>query len=363
MRGLRLGRLFGIEVIVDASWLIIALLVTWAVFLRLDAEFPRSGRAALWALAAAGAALFFASVLVHELSHSVVALARGMRVRRIRLFLFGGVSEMDAEAGGPNDELLVTVAGPASSLGLGGLLAAAAVALPSGSGLRFVVAFVAGANILLGIFNLLPGFPLDGGRVLRAVVWRATGSRSRATRTAVWGGRIVAAGLIVVGAIPLLAGRDLGGLWFVAIGWFLLQAANRQLDHQRLEDRLAAVTVAEVMAPVPRPAWAEQTLQEFYDREAIVTNFGAYPVVEAGRAVGIVGIEELRRTPRERWAEVGVGEVMRRVPPERVVSPATPVLEVLSRLGEGEELLVADDGRALGVVTPRDVSGWLDRAS
>ncbi len=349
-RGVRVA---GIPIVVDPSWLIIAVLVTGVLFAEL-ASGDGGGLAMAAAAAVAGALAFFGCLLAHELSHSVVARRRGLRVRRIRLFVFGGVSEIEQEAGSPGDELAITAAGPAASLLLAAAFLGAAAAVPSAAGVwDDVLELLAVVNLALAVFNLLPGFPLDGGRVLRAVAWRLTGSFARATRIAVWGGRLIALLLGAAGTGLLLAARDPAGLWWLAIGWFLWLAADRSLTQLRIDERLAGVTIAALAQPTA-PAVGPGT-----PLGALGGGPGFAPLVDEGRVRGLVDLGFVARLPardRVRWT---AGDVAIAVRPLDVVDAALPADQVLAGRSLERPLIVVRDERMEGLVSRQAVADWV----
>ena len=234
----RLGRLFGVEIRVDSSWVLIAVLIGWSYSIRLERLYGLEGNEAL-GLAVAATAVFFGSVLVHELAHSLAAKAMRIPVHGITLYLFGGATHANVESRGPKAEFITTIVGPLSSVGVAGVLwLAASAAGPDTEAIPGTLGYLAWINAFLAVFNLLPGLPLDGGRVLRSAVWGATGSYQRATRVAAIGGQVVGWAIVGVGAASVVL-EDLGGLWLVFIGWFIAQAARaagaqaRQREVQR----------------------------------------------------------------------------------------------------------------------------------
>jgi len=246
----RVGRIAGVAIRIDASWTIIFALVTWSLYKWLGDLYPRLGTGPALALAAAASLLFFGSVLTHEMAHAVVARRRGIPVHGITLFLFGGATHAAVEAKGPGAEFTVAAVGPLTSLGLG-----AAFGLGGMFGDGILPEEVAGTlgylgivNVSLAVFNLIPGFPLDGGRVLRSIVWRATGSIDRATRVAAIAGQTVGYLLMAAGLLFVATGLRTTGIWFAAIGWFLAQAARTSYAQQQLQSRLGSATAAEVMS-------------------------------------------------------------------------------------------------------------------
>ncbi len=357
MIGRPTARLLGIPVVIDPSWTIIAVLVWWILFATLAGMDNQTSLPAELAIAGAGTIVFFASLLAHELSHSVVARRRGVGVRRIRLFLFGGVSEIEREAATPADELAITAAGPAASLGLGGLFFLVALAVPARAGaLDQAIELLAALNVALAVFNLAPGFPLDGGRVVRALIWRATGDYGRATRIAVAGGRVVA-GLLGLGGAALLGlARDVAGVWWLAVAAFLWVAAGRAGLQLRIDERLAGRTVADLMRPSGpgvRPA-------EPLDRVAAEAG-QIVPVVAGGRVRGMLDVRRLRALPPAARAGWGAADAMQPVGPSAVIAAAAPAVEALPRLADGVILVVVADGRMVGWLDRESVDSWLRR--
>lgn len=228
----RIGRIAGIDIRVHATWVFIALLIGWTFYARFQFLYDELATGETVALAAAGVVIFFGSILLHELSHSLMAKARGITVRSITLFLFGGATDADVQSRGPGAEFAVTIVGPLTSVVVGGVLWAASAAVPGDGGpLTGMLGYLAWINVALAVFNLLPGFPLDGGRILRALLWRSTGDLERATNVAATSGRIVGYGLVALGLFLFVAtGR--GGLWLALIGWFLAQAATAEARQQ-----------------------------------------------------------------------------------------------------------------------------------
>ncbi len=367
--GLRVGRIFGIPIVIDTSWLVIFFLIVFFFWADLvDAQgrglMDPLGKPSLWLAAFFGAFLFFASVLVHELSHSVIAVRRGTTVRRIRLFVFGGVSEIESEAATPQDELAITIAGPASSFALGALFLGLAAIIGDRSAFDQLFGRLGWINVLLGGFNLLPGFPLDGGRVLRSIVWRTTGDYHRATQIAGNGGRVVAGGMIAVGVLSVFFRGDFGGLWWIVLGWFLFQAAGAALTQLTVQEGLNGVVAAQVMTRTPLAVDANLTLQQVFDDHFMANNVSAFPVLQEGRVRGLISLKQLGEVPRDRWDEVRVSDTMQVLQPEDAVGADTPAEEVLTKLsGTGQRVVVVEDGRLVGVVTASDITRWMQRQS
>jgi Zn-dependent protease/predicted transcriptional regulator len=361
----RVGRIAGIELRIDSSWVVIALLITYSMYLRLSVLYPELQGGGAVALAIASAVLFFGSVLVHELAHALVSEARGIRVQDITLFLFGGATRARVESRGPRDEFLIALVGPLTSgllAGLFGILAGLGSGLLS-SPLAGTFGYLAWTNLLLAGFNLVPGFPLDGGRLLRAAIWKATGSLSRATRIASMAGQVVGWLLVAAGVASLLAGDLAGGIWFAFIGWFLVQAARSSYQELQLQQLLRGVEAEDVMAADLRRIPPELSLQDAVDDYFMRYNHGAFPVEEHGQTIGLLTLRGVRQVPREQWPTRRVRDHMVPLGDQVVVAPDARMDGVLSKLQDGEagRVLVAQGGEVVGIITPTDLARWLRR--
>jgi Zn-dependent protease/CBS domain-containing protein len=385
MRGIRLGRLFGIDLILDPSWILIFAFMTWS----LAAMFARAHPSwSVWTPLAVGVAavvLFFASVVLHELAHSVVAIASGLKVRSITLFFFGGVSSIEDEPHRPLDEMLMALAGPILSIGLGfwlTLLARMAMgnavyedpatALADLGAIPSLLAWLGPINLMVGVFNLVPAFPLDGGRVLRAGLWAATGDVRRATAWAAAAGHAFA-WLFIVAGIAIAFGLDLpffgtgfgSGLWLVLIGWFLNGAASRSEERLAIEDALSGLTAARIMRGSVPTVVPEVTLADLVSEWFMRSNERAFPVVhEDGILVGLISLADVRNVARDRWGDVRVRDIM--TPLERLASvgPDIPAFQVLELMSQRDvaQVPVLDQARLLGMVERRDLARWLELA-
>jgi Zn-dependent protease/CBS domain-containing protein len=361
----RLGRIAGIEVRIDSSWVVIALLITYSMYLRLSSLYPELEGGGAVGLAVLSAVLFFGSVLVHELAHAVVAQARGIRVQDITLFLFGGVTRAKVDARGPGDEFLIALVGPLTSGLLAGLFA-----IVAGLGGEVMSAPLAGTlgdlawtNLLLAAFNLVPGFPLDGGRLLRSAIWRVTGSLGRATRVASAAGQGVGWLLVGGGVVWLLAGDLAGGIWFAFIGWFLVQAARSSYQDLQLQQLLSGVEAEDVMAANLVRIPPELSLQDAVDHYFMRYNHGAFPVEEHGRTIGLLTLRGLRQVPREQWPTRRVREHMVPLGDQVQVAPQARMDGVVNKLQDGDagRVLVVKDDEVVGIITPTDLTRWLRR--
>ncbi|HET9947502.1 MAG TPA: site-2 protease family protein [Longimicrobiales bacterium] len=366
--GLRVGSLLGFEIRLDLSWFLVVLLVFWSLAEAVFPErLPELGRSAHMAMGAAGTVLFFASLLAHELSHAIVARAKGIPVHGITLFVFGGVAQTRREADTPADELQIAGIGPLTSLALALLfegIRRGSLALGLGPAVPVVAAYLSFINLALAVFNLVPGFPLDGGRIFRAVAWRATGDRAKATRWAVGGGRIFGTTLMVLGAVQAFAGAPLGGLWLVFIGWFLRNLAGATLQQQALRALLRGSVVADLMTPRPEVVPARLSLAALVQERFMRLRYAAYPVVEGPELVGLVTLEDVKRVQSRDWGALTVADVMTPIADCAVVAPWTSVEEALERMDTATargRALVVDGGVLTGIVTGSDVTRWIRR--
>lgn len=382
--GIFLGRLFGIEIVADWSVAIIFVLVAANLGLGVFPEWhPEWSSALVWTLAIGAAFLFFVSLLAHELSHALVGRVFGVSVRRITLFIFGGMAHMDNEPPSPKSELWMAAAGPAMSLGLGAVATLAASMLASLSidtaaddptaalsqvgPLATLLLWLGPINIMLGLFNLVPGFPLDGGRVLRAILWAVTGDLTKATRWASFSGQAFAAILMAFGITALLRGAFGQGIWLLLIGWFLMNAAKAGLQQTLLAKALEGVRVIDVMRRRPVVVSPGLPVSDLVHDHIMASDARAFPVVGPdGRLAGLVTLTDVRKVPREEWANTAVAAIMTKAP-DLVTLPATAsATEALEALGKKEvnQLPVVDadlaaEDQLVGMVSREDIVRWL----
>ncbi len=357
----RLGRIAGIDVSIHASWLVVFGLVVWSLASGyLPGLYPGWAPATYLLTAIVAALLLFASVLAHELSHSVVARARGLPVRGITLFIFGGVANIGQEASRPLDEFLMAVVGPLSSLVLAALFWAASVlARPlATTPAHAILVYLATLNTALALFNLLPGFPLDGGRVLRSIVWGVTADVRRATQIAAMTGNAVAYLFILGGLwIAFVRGDFFNGIWLAFIGWFLNNAADASRRQVEMQYRLAGVRVGDIMNPAPVVVAPEVTLRDLVNDYVLRRGVRALPVVEGDRLVGIITLSDIKEVPQDQWPTTTVGEVVRRRTSLVVATPRQDLASAINALAEGDlnQLPVVEDGRLVGLLTRSDI--------
>jgi len=360
-RSLHLGRIAGIAIELDYTWFVIYILV--AVSLAL-AVFPSALPAAPawmnWLLGLITAVLFFASVLAHELMHSVVARREGLDVSSISLFIFGGVSRITEEPRTPGAEARMAAAGPLTSLVLAALLYGIALwgrALGWGPVFTLPVSWLAMINLLLGIFNLVPGLPLDGGRLLRAAVWYSTHNLARATRIAAGIGQGFGYLLIFFGVL-FVVGGDLLGLWWVLIGWFLAQAAAGSYQQVMLQRALSGIPVERLMTRDVVSVPAGMSLADLVETHFLNRPYSAYPVQGSdGELLGVVTVGDVRAVPRERWGQVSTGEVAEPLSEDLIISPQADSWDALLKMAAGNRarLLVTQDHHLVGIISQSNV--------
>jgi Zn-dependent protease/CBS domain-containing protein len=381
--GFRIGRIFGINIRVDWSWLFIFFLITWNLATAFGDLHPNWEAGLQWGMGVVAALLFFASVLAHELAHSLVAKARGTSVRSITLFLFGGVSNIEREPDSPQGEFVMAILGPITSLVIGGALMAIAgvsagpldvtlsdprEAIAQLNPLTTLLMWLGSINVTLGIFNLVPGFPLDGGRVLRSIFWAATDNLRRATRWASTIGQAIAWLMIISGIamafgarIPFLGTGFTNGLWLAFIGWFLNSSSVRSYRQVVVQDILEDVPVEHMMRAGPPTVPSHISISTLVHDHVMKTDDHAFPVLEDSRLAGIVTLEDVRKVPRNAWETTTVREIMTPAEQLVVMSPGEDAAEALIKLRQRDvrQLPVVRNGEVIGCLRRRDIVKWL----
>ena len=359
--GFRLGKVLGFDIDVDWSWLLVFVLVVFSLAQGYFPYFyPQFGAAMDWVLGAVAAVLLFASVLAHELTHSVVARRNGIEIKGITLFIFGGVSQTRTEPATAAVEFKMAVVGPAMSFALALVFWLLGRAAELGGAAAPVVAlaqYLAFINLLLGAFNMAPGFPLDGGRALRSVIWAVTDDLEKATRYSCYAGQAVGYALMGMGALEIAAGVLVGGLWFIFIGWFLAGAARTSYQQVLVRQALSGIEVERIMTTDAPSVGPDVTVEEFVEDYLMRHEFAAYPVVEEGCVKGVVGAQEVRQLSRDRWPVTRVFEIAHPVEDERKVGPHDDAWQALTQLMslDTNRLLVMEDSRLDGVVTRENI--------
>jgi Zn-dependent protease/CBS domain-containing protein len=363
------GSLSGFEISLDYSWFVIFFLIlgtfTGAVF---PAYVPGLSQRTYLAMGIAGAALFFVSLLIHELAHAFVARARGIPVEGITLFIFGGMARTRSEAARPWDEFVIAGVGPFASVALGALFYGAAIWIDRNAwspALFGVAGHLAFLNLALAAFNVLPGFPLDGGRMLRAVVWRMTGSLRKATHVASLTGKGLGWLIIGGGLYSLFITSQLvTGLWFIFIGWFLANAAAASYEQILLRHVLEGRTAADAMTHAPETVEPDVTLDVLVRDFFMKRPYNSFPVVQDGIVIGLITLSQVKQVDHSAWRIRRVADVMTPLAETLIVSPTSPMNEVVERMSENEtrRVIVAQEWELKGIITGGDVANWLDRA-
>ncbi len=357
MNGIRIGRLFGIEVAIHPSWFLVLVFFTYTLA---RGFFPRAypgwSPAAVWTTAGVATLLLFASVLAHEFGHSLVARSQGLPVRRITLFILGGVSQLTREPDSPGREAWMALAGPLVSLVIGAGSLAAAYVLPGPQEVVAVLGYLGVTNLALVVFNLLPGFPMDGGRVLRAILWRTSHDMTRATRRAAVVGQVFAWAFVALGVAEILLTGSLTGIWLILVGWLLIQASRQAARQSEMDSALSGVSAARLMtepeswlSPYTTLDWAAKDRLRDWDTRCLPVA-AEDPEAEYG---GLMCARDLQRAARERYDRDRVRDVMTPALKVPAVSPDTQATEVLRLLRErqADRAVVVDaGGRLLGFI-------------
>ncbi len=351
----RIGNIAGIDIFINVSWIIILVFLTYSLATGwFPASYPGFSSTTYFLLGLISALLLFVSVLLHELAHSLVARSRGLPVRSIVLFIFGGVSNIEQEPKSPGTEFLMAFVGPLTSLLLGAL--AYVLALPlrgRDSPVEAVLTYLAVTNILLGLFNLIPGFPLDGGRVLRSIIWKVTGNPQMATRIATFVGQVFAYLFILWGILLFFNGAVLNGLLIIFTGWFLLNAAQTIRMQSTFEEAFRGVTVEQMMNTNVVTVPANISLQRLVDEHFLPQGLRSAFVLRGDQLGGLITLSDIRHVARDQWPQTVVGMVM--IPLERlhVASPQQNLSDVLPLMNgqDVNQLPVVQDGRLLGVLS------------
>jgi Zn-dependent protease len=352
---IRLGSVLGFEIRLDLSWFLVMLLMSWTLATGVFPSVYGFNAAASWVLGTLAALLLFASVLIHELSHAIVARRHGLEVSGITLFLFGGVAQLKDEPATPRAEFQIAGIGPVTSMAIGLACLGLSLSLPIDGALRPTAAllnYLGVVNIALALFNMIPGFPLDGGRLLRSAVWHFTGSLRKATHWAALSGQVFAWIMIAFGVMRVLAG-DLGGVWLVFVGWFLNRAAQASYQQLLLRRALSGVSVSDIMTQDVPVIDADIRVPEFVEKFLLQHDHSVYPVARHGEFVGVVTLDDVRSLERDLWGVTCVGALAKEPEVERVLHHDQDAWAALTQMIENDapRLLVVDDGKLAGIVS------------
>ncbi len=358
-RGIRIGRIFGISIEIDFSWFVIFFLVAYSLSKGYFPHYyPDIATTHYWVMGVLAALLLFASVLLHELSHSIIALRNKLPISRITLFIFGGVANMEEEPKSPGVEFRVAAAGPACSLMLMIVFWALSLAMTEGSAPYAIMQYVSYINGFLALFNLIPGFPLDGGRLLRATLWHFRHNFKSATRIASNMGKGFAAFLMFMGFLNVMTGNPFNGIWFILIGYFLQRAAESSYRQVVIKEMLSGLTVEKVMNRGVVSVSEGLSIRELVHDFFIAHHFNCFPVAEGETLKGIIRMSNVKEIPKEQWDTLSVREVMEANPARYLVAPASGVEEAFGKMLKEDTgwLVVADEkGCIVGVMTRGDI--------
>ncbi len=331
---IRVGSLFGIPFYINPTWFLVLGLVTWSYGEGLAAQFPYLPGASPFLLGLVTALLLFSSVLAHELGHSFVAIRQGIKVDSITLFIFGGLASLEKESDSPASAFWVAIAGPAVSLGLFGILTTLGFAGHLTGPVAAITAVLAAINLSLGLFNLIPGLPLDGGNILKAIVWKVTDDRYKGVKIASIVGQGFGWVAIASGLIPLVLYGSFDNIWNTLIGSFLLQNAGKSAQFARVQERLTGLTVADAVTPNSPIIREDITLREFVDQRTLTgSNWQKFLVTnEPGYLVGELALDALKDVRSDRWAHTQVSEIMQAIEPSTIIISDRPLLQAIEQL-------------------------------
>jgi Zn-dependent protease/predicted transcriptional regulator len=360
-----LFKLLGFTVSIDASWGIILFLVIWSLAKGLFPYFYEGLSAeAYWLMGLVGAIGLFASIVIHEFSHSIVARKYGLAIRGITLFIFGGVAEMEEEPPNARAEFMMAIAGPIASMLLALFFALAYLAAERYGWpihVAGVLAYLSGINMLLAAFNMVPAYPTDGGRVLRSILWGIKGDIYEATKSASRISIVFSIMIIFFGFLNLIRGNLIGGIWWVLIGTFLFNAANASYQRLMMDRSFKGKTVRNFMNTDPVTVPPQITLQEFVEGYVYRHHYKMFPIAEEGMLLGIITTRTLKNVPHEKWRSTRVAELLEPIGEENTISPSAGLKEALSKMSRAglSRLLVTEKKEMVGVVTLKDLLDYL----
>jgi Zn-dependent protease/predicted transcriptional regulator len=362
--GLKIGRIFGIDIVIHISWLLLFVLFSWSfgVLFYNTNGFPQGPWP--WVVGVLTALVLFVCLVLHELSHSYMAMRSGIRMNRITLFVFGGVAEMSEDVRNPGDELRMAIAGPLASIIIGGIFGLLFLLLrPTNINVVIVapLGWLSFINLLLAGFNLLPGYPMDGGRVLRSVLWKITGDLRKATRVASTSGQVIAFLVAVAGVYYVVAGAYINGFWFLLIGFFVYQLARASYQQTLLRIAASDTRVRDIMYTNVPLIDASTPLTMLRHNYFAAYSLPAFPVVDGGRVIGIVSRNDLYQVSAAEWDVLNAGRVSRPLSESQTVDPEMTLDKVLRRVLGGDELMLVVEGQnVLGLLTREELMRYVE---
>jgi Zn-dependent protease/predicted transcriptional regulator len=363
---IKLFKVFGIEIRLNYSWFIIfALFAYYFGFYYFPSYLPGLNRGLLALITIVTVIVFFISVLIHEMSHSLVARRRGTPVERITLFLFGGMAQIEKEPETPYSEFIMAIAGPVASFVLAGMFGVIWFFTRDIRPMAIPIGYLAVINLVLGIFNMLPGYPLDGGRVLRSIIWKVTGNLKRATFVASTAGRVLGFMIIAGGIYFIFTGNFLNGIWLSFIGWFLQSSAQMGYRQLIIETSIKGVKVKDIINENIVYVLKDITLQGLVNDYFMKYRFGRFPVIEdeeTQKLIGIISLHDIKEVPREEWPEVKAGDIVKPVSDSEKLSLSTSVSDAIKKMGKNNlsHLVVMSGGRLRGIITKSDVMRFIN---
>jgi Zn-dependent protease len=359
--GLKFGSLFKIPLYVDFTWFLVFFLITSSYGNTLSTQFPQWGPALVWGTGIVMSLSVFASVLLHELGHSIAAQIQGIKVKSIHLFLLGGLAQIEEESKTPWGAFWVAIAGPLVSLSI--FLAMTLMPVQTESPFGIVVSGLAVTNFFLCVFNLLPGLPLDGGNIVKALIWGVTGDKYKGIRGAAMGGRLIGWSLIGLALVPVLLRGNFDNIWFAVVGWFVLSTASRYELYAKAESRAQSLVIESSMAVPTRAVPQTASVEQFVRNYLISMNDQPYPVInENNTVVGTIGPREIQALAETAWPDTAVVQAMYRLDGQDTVSPGQSLEEALKRIrARGSQFLVMvrPNGEFMGFVTEEQMQSHL----
>jgi Zn-dependent protease/predicted transcriptional regulator len=364
---IKLGRIYGIEIGLHYSWLIIAVLIVLSLSSYFAGAHPDWSSGTVWAMAIISALLFFVAIILHELSHAAVARSKDLPVRSITLFALGGVAQIEKESPDAKTEFWMGIVGPITSavigflcLGIAGLLGWVPMSEPD-SPLMAILVWLGYINLVLAVFNMIPGFPMDGGRVLRGILWWLTGDGVKATRIASMTGQFMAFAFIILGLFVFFSGGGIGGVWIAFIGWFLLNAARATYAHVEITEGLSGKTVSDLMSRDCPELDGRTDMQTLVDEHLLKSGRRCFMITENGEPVGMITPHEIKSVERRLWPFKFAADVMRPMESLHVVEPETPVTEALEIIGREtvNQLPVVKNGKLVGIISREQIVNYL----
>jgi len=359
---IRLGSIYGIPLTFDFSWFLIIVFLTWLLAVSyFPAEYKGWDKIYYWSIGGVTALFFFLSVLLHEVGHAVVAKKFNYKVKKVKLFIFGGISEITEEPKNPKEEFFISAAGPAVTFLLAFFFYGLAYLTKGNIYLYALFHYLGLINLILGIFNILPGFPLDGGRILRAIIWKRKNDFNKATQTAASVGRVFGFIVITIGFMEVMSGYFFDGIWMSFIGWFLESAAFSQIQTEKLSKYFEGHTVEEAMTKSYGLVPADTTISEFINNDILIKHRRSFIVEEQGRNIGLLTVHDIKKVPQEEWDKTSVTKVMKPLNELKIVDINHPLEKALKEMNKDgvNQMPVVENGEIVGMLSRESILSFL----